>query len=63
MPWGNIQGATELGKPRCKGQHVGSQWCPQERATRVRVCNCAKIEKRRNFPPVLKIVTCTVQAA
>ena len=34
-----------------------------ERATRVRACNYVKIEAGRNFPPILKIVTCTVQAA
>ena len=32
-------------------------------ATRVRVCNYVKIETGRNFLPVLKIVTRTVQAA
>ena len=35
----------------------------QERATRVKACNYVKIETGRNFPPVLKIVTRTVQAA
>ena len=35
----------------------------KERAARVRVCNYVKIETGRNFPPVLKIVTHTVQAA
>ena len=35
----------------------------QERATRVRACNYIKIETGWNFPPVLKIVTCTAQAA
>ena len=29
----------------------------------VRVCNYIKIKTGRNFPPVIKIVTCTVQAA
>ena len=32
-------------------------------ATRVRACNYVKIETRWNFPPVLKIVTRTAQAA
>ena len=32
-------------------------------ATRVRVCNYVKIETGQNFPPVLKIVTQTAQAA
>jgi len=31
--------------------------------TRVRACNYVKIETGRNFPPVLKIVTRTAQAA
>ena len=31
--------------------------------TRVRACNYVKIATGRNFLPVLKIVTCTVQAA
>ena len=31
--------------------------------TRVRPCNYIKIETGRNFPPVLKIVTRTAQAA
>jgi len=35
----------------------------QEQATRVRACNYRKIETGRNFPPVLKIVTHTAQAA
>ena len=35
----------------------------QERATRVRACNYVKIAPGRNFPPVLKIVTHTAQAA
>ena len=30
---------------------------------RVRACNYVKIEAGQNFPPVLKIVTQTVQAA
>ena len=34
-----------------------------ERATSVRACNYVKIETGRNFPPALKIVTYTVQAA
>ena len=33
-----------------------------ERATRIRACNYVKIETGRNFLPVLKIVTHTVQA-
>ena len=33
----------------------------QEQATRVRACNYIKIETGRNFPPVLKVVTRTVQ--
>ena len=35
----------------------------QERATRVRACNYVKIKAGQNFPPVLKIVTQTAQAA
>ena len=35
----------------------------QEQVTRVRACNYVKITTGRNFPPVLKIVTRTVQAA
>ena len=31
--------------------------------TRVRACNYVKIETGQNFPPVLKIVTRTAQAA
>ena len=37
--------------------------CISEQATRVRACNYVKIETGRNFPPVLKIVTHTAQAA
>ena len=33
----------------------------KEWATRLRACNYVKIETGWNFPPVLKIVTCTVQ--
>jgi len=35
----------------------------QERVARVRACNYVKIKTGWNFPPVLKIVTHTVQAA
>ena len=35
----------------------------KERVTRVRVCNYVKIAAGRNFPPALKIVTRTAQAA
>ena len=35
----------------------------KEQVTRVRACNYVKIETGQNFPPVLKIVTRTVQAA
>ena len=35
----------------------------KERATRVRTCNYIKIETGQYFLPVLKIVTCTAQAA
>ena len=42
------------------------KWSQQERirrATRVRTCNYVKIKTGQNFPPVLKIVTHTAQAA
>ena len=35
----------------------------QPQVTRVRACNYIKIEDGWNFPPVLEIVTRTVQAA
>ena len=53
----------------CEGgaQHHYMQWLSmymsRKRVTRVRACNCVKIETGRNFPPVLKIVTRTAQAA
>ena len=34
----------------------------KEWVTRVRACNYVKIKTGRKVPPVLKIVTCTVQA-
>ena len=34
----------------------------KKRATRVRAYNYIKVATRRNFLPVLKIVTCTAQA-
>ena len=39
------------------------QECIRMGATRVKACNYIKIKTGRNFPPVLKIVTHTAQAA
>ena len=43
--------------------HILHQEHMRTGATRVRACNYVKIETGRNFPPILKIVTRTAQAA
>ena len=45
------------------GNEANSARVHKNNATGVRACNYIKIETGRNFPPVLKIVTRTVQAA
>ena len=48
---------------QCLQGHFFCDLIVQEWVTRVRVCNYVKIETGQNFPPVLKIVTRTAQAA
>ena len=64
--------SLQLISSACKLSHInlpddfGAHYSYQERirtVTTVRACNYIKIETGRNFPPVLKIVTHTAQAA
>ena len=45
------------------GNEASSARVHKNNTTGVRACNYIKIETGQNFPPVLKIVTRTVQAA